>query len=208
MTDSIQFFASGVLLGLAAGVSPGPLVALVLSETLLHGRKAGLMVSAAPAVTDVPIIFLSLSVLSCVTHSNLFLGGISLAGSLFIGHLAYKNMSLKAVSLSIQDAKGKALRRGVMTNLLSPHPYLFWLTIGSPILMKAHERGLDVAVSFVIGFYLLLIGSKMLLAVLVGISRQFLQGRAYRVLIRTTGLILMGFAILFLKECLHLFGFL
>ena len=46
----------GILLGVSAGVSPGPLFALVIAETLHHGTKAGLRVALVPLVTDMPIV--------------------------------------------------------------------------------------------------------------------------------------------------------
>ena len=59
-------------LGLAAGVSPGPLLALVVSATLERGFGAGLRVASAPLVTDLPIILACVSVLrSVVVDSTL-----------------------------------------------------------------------------------------------------------------------------------------
>lgn len=56
----IEFLSAGTLLGLAAGFAPGPLLVLVISETLRHNIKAGIKVSIAPLITDVPIILISL----------------------------------------------------------------------------------------------------------------------------------------------------
>jgi threonine/homoserine/homoserine lactone efflux protein len=39
MTDMLEFLVSGILFGLATGTSPGPLLALVFSETLKYGKK-------------------------------------------------------------------------------------------------------------------------------------------------------------------------
>ncbi len=53
----------GLGLGLAAGVSPGPLLTLVVSSTLARGFGAGLRVALAPVLTDAPIIVLAILVL-------------------------------------------------------------------------------------------------------------------------------------------------
>ncbi|MDS4041493.1 MAG: hypothetical protein RKP20_09980, partial [Candidatus Competibacter sp.] len=42
MIESISFLSAGLLLGLSGGLSPGPLLALVASETLHHGVRAGI----------------------------------------------------------------------------------------------------------------------------------------------------------------------
>jgi threonine/homoserine/homoserine lactone efflux protein len=43
-----EFLGTGTLLGLAAGFAPGPLLVLVISETLKHNIKEGIKVSLAP----------------------------------------------------------------------------------------------------------------------------------------------------------------
>jgi len=55
----ISFFMTGTLLGLSAGIAPGPLLTLVISETLQKDIKAGIRVALAPMFTDVPIIVIS-----------------------------------------------------------------------------------------------------------------------------------------------------
>ena len=63
MTD---FLFSGVFLGLAAGFAPGPLLTLVITETLQHNLRSGIRVALAPILTDAPIVaavFLTLKIL-------------------------------------------------------------------------------------------------------------------------------------------------
>jgi len=54
--------ASGVLLGWSAGLSPGPLLALLLAQTLRHGPREGCKIALTPLVTDAPIIVVALVV--------------------------------------------------------------------------------------------------------------------------------------------------
>jgi len=39
MIEGLEFLISGVVFGLAAGIAPGPLLALAFSETLKYGKK-------------------------------------------------------------------------------------------------------------------------------------------------------------------------
>jgi threonine/homoserine/homoserine lactone efflux protein len=204
--ESMHYFVSGILLGFAAGISPGPLLALVISETLIHSRKEGVLVSVAPVLTDVPIIGASVFILSGISHSDFLLGLISLAGSSFLASLAYRNIMIRDVHPRLRSVKPQSLRKGVITNFLSPHPYLFWLTIGSPIILKACRTGKFSALSFIAGFYILLIGSKILIALLVNRSKKFLKSRTYLYVIRATGIILAIFAVLFFKNGLVMLG--
>lgn len=80
----LSSIASGAILGLSAGLAPGPLLALVITQTLKHSVKEGMRVALAPLVTDAPIIILSLLLLSELKESNRLLGLISLIGGVYV----------------------------------------------------------------------------------------------------------------------------
>lgn len=206
MIESLQYLVSGSLFGFAAGVSPGPLLALVITETLMHSRKEGILVAIAPVVTDVPIIAVTMYILSKLSNSDTILAILSLAGAVFIGYIAYESIMTRDVNLGIHQVKPQSIRKGVITNFLSPHPYLFWMTIGAPTVLKAFQVNIASAVSFIAGFYVLLVGSKVLIALLVDRSKNFLKSRTYIYIIRATGIILLCFAVLFLKDGLRMLG--
>jgi len=189
MNYLITYLLSGCLLGLFAGVSPGPLLALVVSETLQNGRRAGLLVSVAPLITDLPIIVASLYVLSRLSDMEPVLGVISLFGACFLGYMAYGNLTVAGP---------------VYVNVLSPHPYLFWISVGGPIVIKASSSGYLHAGAYVAGFYVFLVGSKVAVACLVDRSRGLLSGKRYTVLVKVLGGVLLVFAALFVREGLVL----
>ncbi len=93
-----------------------------------------------------------------------------------------------------------------MANLLNPHPYLFWFVIGAPTLLKAWDVGVVAAVLFLIGLYVCLVGSKVLIAWLVARSRGFLKSRGYVYVNRLLGAALAVFALLFVRDGLRFFG--
>jgi hypothetical protein len=51
--------ASGAFLGLSCGLAPGPLLALVVAQTLRHGLREGCKMALTPLVTDAPIIIIA-----------------------------------------------------------------------------------------------------------------------------------------------------
>jgi len=208
MVESLPFLISGVLFGAAAGVSPGPLLTLVISETLRHGRREGVIVASAPLVTDVPIVCISVFVLAKLLNFSLILGIISLSGAAFIGYLAFESLTIKGIELNLGRVKAESLKRGILTNLLSPHPYLFWITIGAPFVLKAYSTNVLAAVFFLLGFYLFLVGSKIVIALIVDKYKSFLKSNTYVYLVRIFGLILLVFAALFIKDGLTLLGIL
>jgi threonine/homoserine/homoserine lactone efflux protein len=202
----LELLLSGVVMGLAAGISPGPLLALVISETIRHDRRMGLRVALAPLVTDVPIVLLSLLLLSRVAAYRGVLGVISLAGAAFIGYLAYESLRSRGLAVDGIAQRPRSFRKGLITNVLSPHPYLFWITVGAPVVIRAGRQSLVAAGLYIFGFYALLVGSKMVVALLVDRSKAWIQGRVYVYIIRGLGVVLIVFAILFLRDGLRLLG--
>jgi threonine/homoserine/homoserine lactone efflux protein len=42
---------------------------------------------------------------------------------------------------NFQETMPKSLTKGILANALSPHPYLFWLSVGAPTMSKAISVG-------------------------------------------------------------------
>ena len=91
----------------------------------------------------------------------------------------------------------RVLGRAVATNILNPHPYLFWGTAGAQLLLGTwSSSGAAGAGLFLAGFYALLVGSKLLVALLVSRSRGWLRGRGYRRVLAASGALLAGLGLL------------
>ncbi len=187
------FIVSGVVFGLAAGVTPGSLLALVATQSVQHGTREGMKVAAAPLVTDAPIIAVSVVV-------------VSRLGAGVLAYLSYASVTATAPGQGASPRPARSLATGVVANLFNPHPYLFWLAVGGPTLGRAWDAGAAVAGGFLIAMYGSLVGSKALVAWAVGAGRSVFNHRAYVVLLRALGVALGVFAALFLRDALDYFG--
>ncbi len=200
----IRTIFTGIILGLSAGVSPGPLLALMIAETLRHDIKAGIRVALAPLITDFPIIVISVFVLGHFSRFHLILGCITLAGACLVLFLGYDSLRVKPIEVNTTLVRQRSLLKGVAVNALSPHPYLFWFSVGGPILLKSLEKDPTPGILFLCSFYFFLVGSKVAIALLVNRSRSFLQGKIYLVIMKILGLLLIGFSFFLFQEGLVL----
>ncbi len=205
MIEEFTFLISGIIFGLTLGMSPGPLLTLVISETLKHDKKEGIKIAVAPILTDLPIVLITLLILSKLTNFDPILGSISIFGAIFIGYLAYENISIKKIELDVSEAKPQSLKKGVIANFLNPHPYVFWFIIGAPTVLRAWGVSLFSAILFILGFYIFLVGSKISIAVIVEKSRSFLKSNIYVYTIRLLGIVLLIFSLMFLIDGLKFF---
>ncbi len=198
----------GTLLGLFAGLAPGPLLALVVSETVRHDVRSGIKVALAPLLTDVPIVLLALFAAGTLGSVDAVLGGISLVGGCFVVYLGIDGLRTQGIEVEAAAELSRSLLKGVLVNALSPHPYLFWFSVGAPTAIAAYREGFAGAVAFVGSFYVLLVGSKVTVAVLTGRSRGWLAGRAYKTVMRVLGLLLIVFAVFLFRDGARLLGWL
>lgn len=201
----IDYLLSGTVLGLSAGLAPGPLLALVVVETLEHDWRAGVKVACAPLLTDLPIILVVLFVLAQLSQVNIGLGVISTAGAVLLLFMAYKSLRSSQISLDRENRPARSLSKGVLVNFLSPHPYLFWLTVGGPLVMKGWVQSPFSALVFIGTFYLFLIGTKISLALLAERSKVLLEGRLYLFVMRFLGLLLGLLALTLFRDALRFF---
>ncbi len=189
-------FLLGLGLGLSAGLSPGPLQALVVTSTLRNGFGAGFRVAVAPLITDTPIIALTVAVVSTIPEGGV--RAIAIAGGLALvamGIWEIAHAQRNSTEVTGQASAGEDVLRGVIVNGLSPHPWLFWIGVGAPLLVTAWRAAPGRAFAYLAGFYLTIIGSKVAIAAIVAAGRQRLSTEwRYRLLV-TGGALLIIFGI-------------
>lgn len=200
----IPYLMTGMILGLSAGFSPGPLLTLVISHSLRHGTQEGIKVAVAPLLTDLPIILIALFTLGLLANLQAILGIFSLIGCLFVLYLAYENFQIRTPNLTLKQVDLHSLRKAILVNVTNPHPYLFWFSLGAPMILKAWDEKPTAAILFIIGFYVCLVGSKVFTAALVHKVRKFFMGKTYLYLMRMIGGLLILFALLLFRDGIKL----
>ena len=187
----------GIGLGLGAGLAPGPLLALVITTSLTRGFRAGLRVALSPLVTD--SIMIAVSVLLVRELPARAAGVLGVVGGLYVGWLGVEALREEPVALEATDGPDP-LRRGLLVNLLSPHPWLFWLTVGGSVVVSAWSEAPAYAVVFVVAFFAVMIGTKVVVAAVVATSRRALTERGLHRAHRSAGALLLLAGLLLIAE--------
>jgi len=205
MVESLLF---GIIFGLAAGLSPGPLVTLVVSETLKNGKKKGIEVAISPLISESLIILFVLVILSSVAENYVVIGAISLIGACFLIYLGLSNLTTNVKESRDGLGKDNALLRGITTNLLNPFAYMFWLTIGGPRIIESVRVHISATILFMLGFYMMLVGSQTAISIVVDKSKTLVRSKYYVYIIRALGIMLIVFALIFVRNALESAGIL
>lgn len=203
-----EFVSYGIILGASAGVSPGPLLTLVIAQTLRHHYGEGMRVAAAPILTDLPIIGVALLLFAYAPNPRLILGLVSFVGAGFVLYIGIGGLRQGPVQGGSVAETPRSFLKGALVNALSPNPYLFWFAVGVPTIIKASHRSYFAAVLFVVSFFVAIVGSKMAVAVAVDRSKGFLSSSVYLWTLRFLGLCLVGFAILLILDGFSYMGWL
>jgi threonine/homoserine/homoserine lactone efflux protein len=200
----LSYFIAGSAFGLSAGFAPGPLLALVMSQTVQYGLKEGVKTSMAPMITDLPIIAAAIALLSSIYAIKPLLGMVSIVGSLFLAYLAYENMKINKMVESVRESTPNSMMKGALVNALNPHPYLFWFTVGGPMIVAAYAQNVMNSVAFFVSFYVCLVGAKVVLAFTVNKYQGFFSGRSYIYLMKLLGVALFFFSCVLFRDGLAL----
>ena len=205
--DTLSFLMSGAVLGLAGGLSPGPLSALVMRQTLQYGTREGLKVALVPVMTDGPLVALGAFTIASLEGLDPVLGAIGLTGALFLLWLGWETARASPPEVEVSDtSQANSASKALIANFLNPHPYLFWFAVGGPIVAAAWGVGGGSVVAFCAGFFACLCGAKIAMAMLTGHYREALLGPAYRWIMRGLALAMALFALQFARDGARLLG--
>lgn len=158
-------------------------------STLQRGFGAGWRVAIAPLLTDAPVVATGVLVAAALPGDAL--NGLAIAGGLLVGLLGVWTVATARRAVAEPGAPGSAdLGRGMLVNIASPHPWIFWLTAGGPLVVGGWREAPWRAVAFLAGFYMLLVGAKVALAAVVARTRHRLPER-WRVRLVVVGGVLL-----------------
>jgi threonine/homoserine/homoserine lactone efflux protein len=186
----------GLSIGVAAGISPGPLLVLVITSTLKSGWRAGALSACAPLMTDVIVVPATLLALDQLPHRALAVLGV-VGGVLVVGtglatiRDAREATLIQETDVSANSAR-RALRQAGIVNLLSPHPWISWASVLGPLTIATWRDRPANAVMLVTGFYLTLVGAKLAIAGLVAGGRRYLSDSGYRRALTATAVLLLA----------------
>jgi threonine/homoserine/homoserine lactone efflux protein len=196
---------AGAVLGVVEGIKPGPLLTMVIRETLSGGLRAGIWTAAAPVFTDGPLIVLSLVAAAWIATQTSVLLTITIAGAIFLAYMGIECFSLELPDITTQAAPPKAsFLRGITTNLLNPGVYVFWFLIGGPLMASAVDQEVLAPVAYALSFLGTIIMTKVCIAYLISKSSQGITSQTYRNLLSVCGLVMLCFSLYYVWQAYSL----
>jgi RhtB (resistance to homoserine/threonine) family protein len=189
------------LIHLLAVMSPGPDFILIMRNSLVHSRTAGIYSAVGLALGIlVHITYSLIGVGFIISQSILVFTVIKFLGAGYLLYIGYRSLSTKPKDAQLesrsQSSLGRlaAVRMGFLTNVLNPKATLFFLALFTQVISPATPKamqliyGLEMSVMTFIWFGI----------VAMALSHASVQGRFLKVQHRVEqffGLILIAFGI-------------
>jgi len=131
----------------------------------------------APLLSDGPIIALCLLVLSQVPiWMEQVLYGVSGVFILYLAWGALRAWRAPLLPDVLEVDDGLPMGKAVVMNMLSPGPYIFWTLVTGPILVASWRESPAYGLSFIGGFYLMLVGGLATIVLVFGLATRFGAG--------------------------------
>lgn len=200
MLDILQMLATAFAIGLTGALAPGPTLVATVNSSLKDGWKAGPKVVAGHALVEALIVLSIFGGLAAAMrqHSHV----VSLAGGLALiifGVMTVLGSRNATFAAPQGQTAGNAYMAGIITSAANPYFWIWWLSIGSALMLSSLHSGLIMAAAFMIGHW----GADFAWYTLVSSSldrgRGMLSEKSYRRILGVCGCFLVCFGIYFLS---------
>jgi threonine/homoserine/homoserine lactone efflux protein len=142
ITDFYLFLASVLLISLSGVLMPGPLFAVTLKKAA-KSKGAGALIAVGHGIVEFPLMFLIFFVLSQFTIPGVVQVAVGLVGGflmVFMGIQAFRNRHRQ--DEATVGLKQDSVLAGVWTTAANAGFILWWLTIGTTLILNAQLFGL------------------------------------------------------------------
>jgi threonine/homoserine/homoserine lactone efflux protein len=201
MYDLFQMGLLGFVIGLTGALAPGPTLVATINASLHGDWTTGLKVSLGHAIVEFFLVILILFGLATLalpyTSAIAGIGGVALIA---FGTLTITGSRKATMSTSIAQPVANPYLAGLVTSVANPYFWIWWLSIGSAMVIAGLEGGLILAGAFMIGHWTA--DTVWLTLVSTGVSkgRTILPDTAYRKIMVLCGIFLIFFGIYYLSR--------
>jgi threonine/homoserine/homoserine lactone efflux protein len=206
-TDFYLFLVSVVLISLTGVMMPGPLFAVTI-EKAAKRKTAGLLIALGHGIVEFPLMFLIYYGITQVIASNMLQivqVTVGLTGGLLMilmGVQTFRNRN--KTSEKYESPKRDSLIAGIWTTAANAGFILWWLTIGTTLIITARTFGLLEFSVFAVVHWLCDFVWYTVVAFLIFKSHRFWTKRVNQAILIFCFAVLVGFGAWFFSSALWL----
>ncbi len=179
-------FWVGFSIGLSGALIPGPLLAYTLDESLRRGRWTGFKVIVGHVLVEVVVVLLFVYGLLHFLDDPIVFSCVSVLGGLFLLYTSYELFREARRGTGVEDfAMGRnvaypTIVGGILFTCLNPAFPLWWVTVGSRMLLEGlRQAGMAGVWTIVCGHWLADFGWYVLVGVTTHSKKDTLLERGW-----------------------------
>jgi threonine/homoserine/homoserine lactone efflux protein len=203
MYDIIQMVFLGFVIGLTGALAPGPTLVATINASVAGDWTAGLKVSLGHVIVELFLVILILLGLATIalpyTSAIAGIGGIALIA---FGVLTIAGSRKATMKTSSPEVVANPYMAGLVTSAANPYFWIWWLSIGSAMVIAGLQGGLVLVGALMIGHWSA--DTVWLTLVSTGVSkgRTIVSDSTYRKINALCGIFLILFGAYYLSRLL------
>lgn len=198
----------GFTIGLTGALVPGPMLFATIELSLKKGWLAGTEVVFGHILVELVLSILILFGFASFVSSGA-ISSISIIGGLALvvfGLLTAKDAKVSASSGISQDTSGLKLTSnpialGLVTSVSNPYFWIWWLTAGSALVLRAYELGAIVSIAYILGHWTADLGWFTVISGSFSRGKNLFSVRAHEMILYACGVFLVIFGLYFILNC-------
>jgi threonine/homoserine/homoserine lactone efflux protein len=197
--EIISTLVLGFLIGLTGALAPGPTLVATINASLSGNWATGLKITLGHVIIETAIFFLIIlglaSVATPYTTAIAVVGGIAL---IIFGVLTLAGSRTASLSTAPAEAVTSPYMAGLLTSAANPYFWIWWLSVGSALLIKSLAGGIILAAVFMLGHWSADTSWYVFVSTGVSKGRTVFSDTTYHRIMAACGVFLVLFGIYYL----------
>ena len=201
MSQVALIFFSSLLIAYSGAMMPGPMLAVVVTESPKQGFKAGPLVVLGHAMLELALLVALVIGFGSLLGRDGVKATLAIAGGTMLVWTAISMIVAVArdeAKLDFSEGGGASRRRtvvgGIVSSLSNPYWTIWWATIGMGLLTKAYAIGMAGLVAFYVGHILGDLTWYSAVSGIVAAGRRWITPHVYRTMLVSAAVFLLALA--------------
>jgi len=201
MYELFQMVLLGFVIGLTGALAPGPTLVATINASMAGDWTTGLKVSLGHAIVELFLVILILLGLATVALPyTTVIAGIGGLALVVFGILTIKGSRKATMRTSPVQPIANPYMAGLVTSIANPYFWIWWLSIGSAMVIAGLEGGLALAGAFMLGHWTADIAWLTLVSTGVSKGKTLFSDTVYQKIMGLCGIFLIVFGVYYLSR--------
>jgi threonine/homoserine/homoserine lactone efflux protein len=190
----------GFLIGLTGALAPGPTLVATINASLTGNWTAGLKISFGHMLAETVIFLLIiLGLAGMASPYTSVIGAVGGIALMVFGIMTITGSRKATLRATPAQTVSSPYVSGFLTSAANPYFWIWWLSVGSALLIKSLEGGLLLAGIFMIGHWGADTGWYTFISTGISRGKKILSDAAYHRIMAACGIFLILFGIYYLS---------